>query len=261
MTADAPGLELRIEALTKKFGGVSAVEGVTLRFAPSELVVLIGPNGAGKTTIFNLITGVLSPDAGHVLLGNRPVTHIPAHQRARMGIGRTFQDVRLFTGMTAAENVEVYASGWEAASVLTPVLRPAASLRSDRQTRLRAAEALDLLGIGRLAQRSVENLSYAQQKLVAIARVLAMGAQVLLLDEPASGVDESGREELCVAVRCLAEVGRTVCVVEHNLDVVRRLADRLVFLAAGQVLADGMPDEIFSSGDLADVYFGTGVIG
>lgn len=260
MTSEALGVVLEVENLYKSFGGVSAVTDVTMRLAPRELIVLIGPNGAGKTTIFNLITGATRPDRGRVLLDGRDITSLPSHRRAILGIGRSFQDVRLFSGMTVSENVEVYAQPPSATSTLLPFGLPRRTNRRDRAARSRSATVLEQLGIARLSNRMVDDLSYAQQKLVAIGRLLALGARVLLLDEPASGLDEAGREQLCQVVEQLAADGLTVCVVEHNLDVVRRLATQLIFLADGQVLAHGSPETIFASSELADVYFGTGAL-
>ena len=130
----------------------------------------------------------------------------------------------------------------------------------DREAKARARATLELIGVGHLERQSVDGLSYAEQKLVAIARILAMGATTLLMDEPASGVDEVGRDQLCGAVQRLAAENLTVCIIEHNLDVVRRVATRVVFLAEGRILASGAPDEIFESSELAEVYFGSGAI-
>lgn len=259
MRTSAPGAVLEVRNVNRSFGGVRAVHDVSLRLTRDKLTVLIGPNGAGKTTIFNLITGALRPSSGSVLLDGEDLTRTAAHRRAQLGIARTFQDVRLFDGMSVAENIEVYAQSSEAVSILKPFVRPLRSRRSDRVARSRAAEIMEQLGISRLARYAVEDLSYAQQKLVAIARLIAGESRVLLLDEPASGLDEAGREHLCSVVRSLSAQGLTVCVVEHNLDVVRNLADELVFLADGRVLAKGAPSEIFASSELAEIYFGSGV--
>jgi branched-chain amino acid transport system permease protein len=260
MSPEGRGLVVRVEGLCKAFGGLQAVTDVSFELVPGEVVALIGPNGAGKTTIFNLITGQLQPDAGSVVVDGKDVTKMPGYLRARLGIGRTFQEIRLFAGISVRENVEVYAQRAGASSVARPFLRPHWTRRESHKAQAFADEALDTLGISRLAALSIDNLSYAEQKLVAIARVLAMGSKVLLLDEPASGVDGVGREQLCSAVEQLRAADLAVCVIEHNLDVVRRLGTHLVFLAEGRVLANGTPEEIFESSELADVYFGSGVV-
>ena len=260
MTSAPVGPVVHVERLTKAFGGLRAVTEVTFDLLPGGIAALIGPNGAGKTTIFNLMTGALRADEGSVSVNGRDITGLPVYRRARLGIGRTFQDVRLFGGMSVGENVEVYAQRGRAASVTRSLVLPRSTRRMDREAKARARATLELIGVGHLERQSVDGLSYAEQKLVAIARILAMGATTLLMDEPASGVDEVGRDQLCGAVQRLAAENLTVCIIEHNLDVVRRVATRVVFLAEGRILASGAPDEIFESSELAEVYFGSGAI-
>jgi ABC-type branched-subunit amino acid transport system ATPase component len=181
----------------------------------------------------------------------------PVRRRARAGLGRTFQDVRLFESLTVLENVAVYAQSGSTQSLAGALARPIRLRKQDRVAKERARTALAYVDAERLADRVASSLSYAEQKIVSIARLLAMDSRVLLLDEPASGVDEQGRERLLsILEKVSGEDGRTVCLVEHNLDVVRRLADSVVFIAEGAVVAAGDPTTIFESRELAELYLG-----
>ncbi len=243
-------------SLSKRFGGVEALRDASLSLPQGRITALLGPNGAGKTTMFNLLTGRLQPDHGAISFDGHDVARLSVARRARLGIGRTFQDVRLFGELTAGENVAVYAQPVASGSLARTLLAPAGRLRERRASIEAARAALDYVGAAGLERRYARDLSYAEQKLVSIARLLAMESQVLLLDEPASGVDDAGRERLMRLVERLAADGRTVCLIEHNLDVVRRLAERVVFLAQGTVVADGDPGEILASAELAEIYLG-----
>ncbi len=250
------GPVLTASGLVKRFGGFVAVDGVDLRLAEREVTALIGPNGAGKTTVFNLITGQLQPDAGSVHAGEADITGRPPHRIARLGIGRTFQDVRLFGQLTVRDNIAVYAQASSTASLPATLLRPRRQRSLDREARATADRVLEYLAIAQLADVTAADLGFAQQKLVAIGRLLALGARTLFLDEPASGLDHAGRETLAATIRQLADDGYTVCFVEHNTDMVRELASRVVFLAEGRIIADGAPGAVFEDADLAEVYFG-----
>ena len=243
--------------LKKRFGGVTAVDDVSISLPSGRVTALLGPNGAGKTTVFNLMTGRIRPDAGRVEYLGRDISHASVARRARLGIGRTFQDVRLFPDLTVLENAAVYAQEPVAQSLVRTILTPLALRRENAQATARALSALEYVGMAAERRRLARELSYAEQKLVSIARLLAMESDVLLLDEPASGVDETGRAVLTALLRRIADSGRAVCLVEHNLDVVRAVADSVVFVAEGRVIAEGSPDEIFASKALADIYFGT----
>ena len=243
--------------LTKRFGGVTAVNDVSISLPRGQVTALLGPNGAGKTTVFNLMTGRIKPDAGGVEYLGEDISHTSVARRARLGIGRTFQDVRLFPELTVLENAAVYAQEPVAQSLLRTILTPSTLWRENHRASTHAMQALEYVGMDAAKNRLARDLSYAEQKLVSIARLLAMSSDVLLLDEPASGVDDTGRATLTALLRRIADSGRAVCLVEHNLDVVRAVGDSVVFIAEGRVVAEGAPSEIFASRALAEIYFGT----
>ncbi|CAB4960002.1 unannotated protein [freshwater metagenome] len=248
----------RIDAvgLTKSFGGFVAVDNVDISIDGAGVTALIGPNGAGKSTLFNLICGQLTPDAGSVHINGMDFTGSPPHLVAQQGVARGFQDVRLFPSMTVLANVMVYAQPQSSSGLIHTMVRPFHQFRLNRELRATAMELLDYLSIAQLADQECGSLGFAQQKLVAIARLLALRPRVLMLDEPASGLDHDGREVLTDAITHLASDGLTICFVEHNTEMVRRIADRVVFLAQGKILASGTSDEVFNHSSLAEAYLG-----
>jgi branched-chain amino acid transport system permease protein len=251
-----PALALEVQGLTKSFGGIRAVEGLDLALERGKITGLIGPNGAGKTTVFNVLTGALKPDRGTVVLAGRDVTGLPPHQIARAGMVRSFQNVRTFSRLTVLENVMMAVAGQRGEQmriVLSPMrLRPAA-----RRTRERALEWLDFVGLVARADEPAGSLAFGEQKLVALARVLATDADVLLLDEPASGIDRRWGDHMIEHIARLPEAGLTVCIVEHNLHVVERLAHKICFMHEGSVTAEGTMAELSSQVRLQEAYFGS----
>ena len=233
-----------------------AVDHVDLSIEPGGITALIGPNGAGKSTLFNLICGQARPDQGSVVVDGVDLTGKPPHTVARHGVARGFQDVRLFPDMTVLANVTVYAQPPSSGSLVETVLKPVRTLAIARQSRLKALELLEYLSISHVAHMRSGSLGFAQQKLVALARLLALEPRVLMLDEPGSGLDHAGQEMLAGAISKVASSGMTVCLVEHNMTMVRRLASRVVFLAQGRILADGSVEEVFSHSGLAETYLG-----
>jgi branched-chain amino acid transport system permease protein len=238
-----PPAILELRGLAKAFGGVQAVRDLTFSLPEGRTTALIGPNGAGKTTIFNLITGAIEPDTGQVLLRGDDITAMPMHQVARRGVARTFQDVRIFGRISALENVRL-------------AVPARATSGDDRPALQRAREQLAFVGLEQQADVPVADLAFGDQKLVSLARVLATGAEVILLDEPASGIDARWLEKTLELMAALRAQGRTVCIVEHNLEVVERLADHVVFLEGGTVTAEGTMQELKSQTRLAEAYFG-----
>jgi branched-chain amino acid transport system permease protein len=253
--AGEPALALETKALSKSFGGIRAVEGLDLSLERGQITGLIGPNGAGKTTVFNLLTGALKPDRGTVLLGGRDITGLPPHRIARAGMVRSFQDVRTFARLTVLENVMMGVSG-QRGERMSVVLGPVPLRPGDRRTRDRALEWLEFVGLAQRADEPAGSLAFGEQKLVALARVLATDAEVLLLDEPASGVDKRWSDRMIEHIARLPEAGRTVCIVEHNLDVVQRLAHKICFMHEGSVTAEGTMAELSGQERLQEAYFG-----
>jgi branched-chain amino acid transport system permease protein len=189
------GVAVHVEGLHKRFGGLAAVDGVCFDLRPGEIVALIGPNGAGKTTIFNLITNSIPPDEGIIEVGGKDVGKMPPQKIVGAGMVRSWQHVRLFTSMTAVENVMVAIPDQPSERLWPVVMRPRASMRREREVKSLALEYLAFVGMADVADNRVSELSFGQQKAVAIARVLATGSQVLLLDEPTSGIDPRSVDE------------------------------------------------------------------
>jgi branched-chain amino acid transport system permease protein len=255
-TAEAETV-VEVVGLQKSFGGLTAVNGATFALPAGKVTALIGPNGAGKTTIFNMICGTIPVDAGRVFLRGQDVTGSPAHALVRLGLARSFQDVRVAQRLTALDNVAMAVPGQAGEHIVQLALRPWRVRRQEAVTRDRALDCLALLGMAEKAYLLAGDLSYGDQKLIAIARLIATDCDVLLLDEPTSGVDPASVERVVDGIGRLRDLGRTVCLVEHSVHFVQRLADRAVFLDQGAVVAEGTVDELMQSRELADLYFGT----
>lgn len=248
---------VQVTDLQKSFGGLKAVNGATFALERGKITALIGPNGAGKTTIFNMICGTLAADHGQVHLRGHDVTGRPSYELARNGLARSFQDVRVCQQLTALDNVAMGVQNQPGEHFLRLLLTPLAVRRAEREVRVKAVDCLALLGIADRAHVRVGDLSYGDQKLVAIARLLATDCDVLLLDEPTSGVDPASVEKVIDGIGRLRDLGHTVCLVEHSVHFVQRLADRAVFLDQGTVIAEGTVDDLMGRRELAELYFGT----
>jgi branched-chain amino acid transport system permease protein len=254
----APAAEPALVArgLVKHFGGIRAVQGLDFELMPGRITALVGPNGAGKTTVFNLVTGRIRPDAGTVHLFGREITGTPPHRVTRLGMVRSFQDVRTLVRLTLLENVMLAVPSQPGERMLNLFARPGAVRAGESEARERALAALAFVGLEQRAYEAAGGLGYGDQKLLSIARVLATGAEVLLVDEPAAGIDRKNLDPALEVLERLRTEGRTICVVEHNLDVVTRLADHVLFMEQGRVTATGSMEEITQDRRLAEVYFG-----
>jgi branched-chain amino acid transport system ATP-binding protein len=244
--------------LTRRFGGVVAVDHVSIGVEEGELVGVIGPNGAGKSTLFHLVTGHLRPDAGAVLLGDRDVTALPPDRRARLGIGIAFQAVRLFRGMTTLENVMVGAHAWTGHGFVEAALRLPRHRREEREIRQAAEQALAQVGLEREASRLAELLPIGQQRAVQVARALCGKPRLLLLDEPASGLRAAERARLAQLLDDLRREGLSMLLVEHDVAFVSRLASRVIVLDRGRVIAEGAPSAIRRDPAVIAAYLGDG---
>jgi branched-chain amino acid transport system ATP-binding protein len=247
---------LQVTGLDKSFGGLQALRDCSFTIAQGRITCLVGPNGAGKTTIFNAITGFLRPDAGSVTFRGAKLDGLKPQAIVQHGIARTFQNLRLFTDLSALDNVMVALPAQFAEEPLGAILRPFHAARAQRR---RATEALTILqhvGLADRARELVRNLSYGEQKLLTVARVLATGAELLLLDEPASGMSAGALDNIMALLRRLQNEGKTLLVVEHNTRVVQQIADDVLFLHQGHLMAQGTPEQITSDPALAEIYFG-----
>ena len=248
---------LEIQGLTRRFGGVVAVNDVSISVAERELHGVIGPNGAGKSTLFHLVTGHLRPTSGEVLLEGRPISGLPAHRRARLGIAIAFQAVRLFRGMTVLENVMVGAHAHTGTSFAEAALRVGRCRREEREIRAQAELALQRAGLSAVAGRAAESLPLGQQRAVQVARALCGSPRLLLLDEPASGLRAFEREQLSELFVALRGEGLTMLLVEHDVAFVTRLAALITVLDRGRVIAEGPPAEIRRNPAVIAAYLGT----
>lgn len=238
--------EITIECrnLTKTFGGLKAVDDVSVAFEAGKVTALIGPNGAGKTTLFHLISGALRPDSGEVWYRGRRIDGLPPWRIAQMGIGRLFQDVRVFGKLTVLDNVRVAFRKQSGENPLWAIVRRFRVNREEQALTQEARRWLAFVGLSESETTPAEDLSYGQQKLLAIARLLAAGADVFLLDEPMAGVNPETVCSLLMLIRRLSEEGKTVVVIEHNMNVVMEIADWVFFMDEGQIVAFGLPDEV-----------------
>jgi branched-chain amino acid transport system permease protein len=247
---------LRASGLVKHFRGIRAVQGFDLELKAGQVTALVGPNGAGKTTVFNLLTGRIRPDGGEVILRGKDITALPAYRVAHLGMVRSFQDVRIISQLSLLDNVALGVPRQPGEHMPSLFLRPLACRRGEARARATAKACLEFVGLENRAGDLAGRLGYGDQKLLVIARLLATGGDVLLIDEPAAGIDRSKLEPVLEVVERLRADGKTICLVEHNLDVVQRLSDEVVFMEEGRVTARGTMDTITSDERLASVYFG-----
>jgi ABC-type branched-subunit amino acid transport system ATPase component len=259
MQAGEPAVAaLEVMDLSVRFGGIQAVDGVSLRAAPGEIVGIIGPNGAGKTTLFDLMSGFTRADSGRVVLGGRELTGRGPDQRARLGLGRSFQDARLFPALTVEETVAVAMDRWVAVKdPLNPALHLPAAFDSEQAVRQRADELIEMLSLGAFRTKFVHELSTGSRRVVDLACVLAQRPSVVLLDEPSSGIAQRESEALApLLLRLRDELGTALLVIEHDMPLVCAVADRLVALDQGVLIADGPPQEVLHDPVVVSSYLG-----
>ncbi len=251
MTAylSATGLEV-------SFGGLRALRDCTFTVERGKITCLVGPNGAGKTTIFNVITGFLKPDAGSVSFLGRSLDGMKPRDIVAAGIARTFQNLRLFVDLTALDNVVVALPDQIGEAPIAAIFRPFRVAHAQTARRAEAMRILDHVGLASKAHEFVRNLSYGEQKLLTVARGLATSAELLLLDEPASGLSAAALDQIMALLRQLQAEGKTLLVVEHNTRVVQKIADDVLFLHQGHLIARGTPEAIIADPALAEIYFG-----
>lgn len=248
---------LLIRGLNKRFGGIVVADGIDLELAPGRVVGLIGPNGAGKTSLFNLVSGVVRQDSGSVSLDGTALDSMPSFRRARLGLVRTWQNLRLFPSLSVLDNLLVGERDYPAESLVTTILQPGCIRRSDAATRSHALDVLRRTGLLDLADAPIQRVPFGQQKLVGVARALMNEPRCLLMDEPMAGVEAKTYAVVQSVVRELAASGIAICVVEHNVGFIRDLCDEGVFMFAGRVLARGPVGDIIADPRLTELYFGT----
>jgi ABC-type branched-subunit amino acid transport system ATPase component len=241
--------------LRKQFSGVTAIRDFSIALKRGQITGLLGPNGAGKTTAFNLLTGFLKPTDGVITLNGRSIADRKPHELVSAGVARSFQDLRLFANMTVIENVIVALPDQSGRRWPNLFLHPARIRAEERANAARAMEILRFVELENKAHETAADLSYAEEKLLVVARLLATGAEVLLFDEPMSGLDQTTLADIFPVLRRLAEHGKVVCIIEHNLDVIKELCDEVYFLDEGRTMAVGTPDALMNDPELAERYF------
>ena len=236
---------LQIDRVSRNFGGVQALTNVSFSIQENDIFGLIGPNGAGKTTLFNVLTGVLPPSAGQILFQGTPIAGQAPHHILKMGIARTFQNIRLFAGMTALENVLVGLHSQTRAGLFGAILRNTTTRREEAESRIMAASLLDKVGISRHSNTLASNLSYGDQRRLEIARALASRPRLLALDEPAAGMNPAEREQLReLIVRLRTEFSLTILVIEHDVKLMMQLCQRIAVLDFGELITVDTPDRV-----------------
>jgi branched-chain amino acid transport system ATP-binding protein len=247
---------LRVHGLTKQFGGLTAVDNVSFDIRRGEIFALIGPNGAGKTTLFNCVTGLFPPTHGDVVFDGRDITGFRPHQAAKLGIARTFQNIRLFDYMSVLDNVLVGQHTRLRSQLWDALLKTPRERREERDARERARELLRFVGLERHAENYARNLPYGQQRRLEIARALATSPAMLLLDEPAAGFTPQEKVELSGLIHRIREQGVTVFLIEHDMRLVMGISERIVVLDHGEKIAEGMPEQVRSNPRVVEAYLG-----
>lgn len=248
--------QLRVQNLSKEFGGVHAIDDLSFEVQPGHIHSIIGPNGAGKTTLFNLITGIYTPSGGRILLDEDDIAGKPPHVLAAKGLSRTFQNLQVFYRMSAIENVMVGRHLRESRNVLAHMFRLPGVAQGERETRAKSLELLEFVGLGDYADTSAGAMPYGALKRLEIARALATEPRILLLDEPAAGCNPIETQEIDQLIQDIAARGITVVLVEHDMHLIMNISNHIVVLDYGRKLAEGTAAEVRSNPDVIAAYLG-----
>jgi ABC-type branched-subunit amino acid transport system ATPase component len=247
---------LTLEALSKSFGGLQAVNDLSFDVKAGTITSLIGGNGAGKTTAFNLITGNLTPDTGQIYFRGARVDGLPPHKVARAGIARGFQELRLFNRLSALDNIEAAVPNQQGEGILRALVGGRRLKEEKNAARARSDTLLRDLTIDSQSNTLAERLSYGQQKLLSLGRLLAAQGELLLLDEPTSGLSPAMVDDFCARMRRLTESGKTILLIEHNVEIVMRLSDWIIVMHQGTRIAEGKPDDVRNNVTVMHTYLG-----
>jgi len=247
---------IRLVSLTRRFGGLMAVDDFSMEVEPGQVVSLIGPNGAGKTTVLNLVSGYYAPSAGQIVLDGLDVTGLPPHRRAQAGLQRTFQNLQICLNMSALENVMLGGHGALSHGVMATLLRPWRIRSETRNARAAAAELMRTVGLASWIDAHAGEMPYGALKRLEIARALAAAPRFLLLDEPAAGLNPSETGDLGELIRSIASAGVAVMLVEHDMKLVMSISTRVVVLNFGKRLAEGLPEDVRTEPEVIRAYLG-----
>lgn len=247
---------LELKNVTKKFGGLTAVNDLSMKVEEHEIHALIGPNGAGKTTATNMIEGVYHPTNGQIFFKGQDITNLKTHEIARLGIGRTFQNIKLYDTMTALENVMVGGHQLTKLDLFPSILNPKGLMDEEKMLKEKAEMLIDYVGLSGIKNEYVKNLPYGNKKVLEVARALMMDPELLLLDEPAAGLNPSERAEFVDLLMRIHSEGKTLFFIEHNMDVVMNVSHQITVVNFGAKIAEGTPQEIQTNPEVIKAYLG-----